>query len=134
MALAMPLTKLSNGLVKPRMFTKAISRNRSNLTPMAGWLEKPRSLLFHPKNILKHAEVIPIGIITLVGFTCEVLWTIRVAMTRDDVKFLNDKMACEQIETRTGPLYPAPIRKFKVYNQKYEVPKGLIEATQTPIE
>lgn len=24
---------------------------------MAGWLEKPRSLLFHPKNIIKHAEV-----------------------------------------------------------------------------
>lgn len=24
---------------------------------MAGWLEKPKSLLFHPENILKHAEV-----------------------------------------------------------------------------
>ncbi|XP_011291076.1 uncharacterized protein LOC105261595 [Musca domestica] len=134
MALRLNLKKLSNDIVKPMMLTKTISRNRSNLTPMAGWLEKPRSLLFHPKNIIKHAEVIPIGIITLVGFTCEVLWTIRVALTRDDVKFLNDKFACEQIETRHGPLYPAPIRKFKVYNQKYEMPRGLIEAIQTPAE
>lgn len=43
-------------------------------------------------------------------------------------------MACEQVETGVGPLHPAPIRKFKVYNQKYETPKGLIEAIQTPIE
>ncbi|XP_013112464.2 uncharacterized protein LOC106090724 [Stomoxys calcitrans] len=109
-------------------------RNRSNLTPMAGWLEKPKSLLFHPTNILKHAEVIPIGLITLLGFTCEILYTIRTAFTRDDVRFLNKKMACEQIETREGPLYPAPIRKFRVYNQKYEVPKGLIEATRPSID
>ncbi|KNC24338.1 hypothetical protein FF38_04623 [Lucilia cuprina] len=78
--------------------------------------------------------VIPIAIITTVGFTCEVLWTIRLAFTRDDVRFLNKQMACEQVETRVGPMYPPPIRKFRVYNQKYENPKGVIAAIQTPTE
>ncbi|XP_075146582.1 yellow-emperor [Haematobia irritans] len=133
MALRMSINNVSNKALKPMILTKAIVRNRSNLTPIAGWFEKPKSLLFHPTNILKHAEVIPIGLITLIGFTCEVLYTIRTAFTRDDVRFLNKKMACEQVETREGPLYPAPIRKWRVYNQKYEVPKGLIEAIRPPI-
>ncbi|KAM7361162.1 yellow-emperor [Cochliomyia hominivorax] len=83
---------------------------------------------------MKHKEVLPIGILTVVGFTCEVLWTIRLAFTRDDVVFLNKKMACEQVETRVGPMYSAPVRKFRVYHQKYEVPTGLLQAIQTPAE
>ncbi|XP_046803940.1 uncharacterized protein LOC111686329 [Lucilia cuprina] len=86
------------------------------------------------QTILIFTLVIPIAIITTVGFTCEVLWTIRLAFTRDDVRFLNKQMACEQVDTRVGPMYPPPIRKFRVYNQKYENPKGVIAAIQTPTE
>lgn len=43
-------------------------------------------------------------------------------------------MACEQIESRVGPMYPPPVRKFRVFNQKYENPKGVIEALHTQVE
>lgn len=43
-------------------------------------------------------------------------------------------MACEQLETRVGPMYPPPVRKARTYNQKYENPKGVICGIQTEEE
>ena len=100
---------------------------QQKLGPSQPFLNEP-SLLFSWQGIMKHWEVLPIVLVVVVGFTCEILYIIRNAMTRDDVQYTRGPATDEIIETRSGPMYKPPIRKMKVYNQKYSRPDGLIAA------
>ncbi|XP_068157704.1 uncharacterized protein ymp [Drosophila tropicalis] len=95
--------------------------------PEVDFLEKP-SVIFSKEAVSHHWGAVPMILICGFGFALEVLAWIRIAATRDDVWYTKGAAACEVIETRKG--YPPPIRKFKVYNQKYETPAGLVEAMQ----
>ncbi|EDW34246.1 GL27370, isoform A [Drosophila persimilis] len=78
--------------------------------------------------MLRRIRAVPIVVITLVGFTLEVLSWIRIAVTRDDVWWTKHSGNCMFVETRKG--YPAPNRKFLTFNHKYETPPGLSDALQ----
>ncbi|XP_064549053.1 uncharacterized protein ymp isoform X2 [Drosophila montana] len=95
--------------------------------PPVPWLEKP-SVVFSSGALKHHWGAIPMIIFCTLGFTCEVLYCIRQAMTRDDVWYTKTSAACEFVETRQG--YKVPVRKLFVYNQKYENPPGLVNALQ----
>ncbi|KAH8360210.1 hypothetical protein KR093_011398, partial [Drosophila rubida] len=74
----------------------------------------------------------PIIIISLVGLSLEVMAILRLAVKRDDVWYTKGLAPCEIIETRRG--YPPHILKFLVINQKYETPKGLIDAVADNVD
>ncbi|XP_017846675.1 uncharacterized protein LOC108602884 [Drosophila busckii] len=105
----------------------SIRHFKCNCDPSVPFLEKP-SCVFSKSALLHHWGAIPIIIFTVIGFSLEVLYTIRLAFTRDDVWYTKGPAACEVVETRRG--YPPPIRKMLVYNQKYENDEKLLEALQ----
>ncbi|XP_022208998.1 uncharacterized protein LOC111065237 isoform X2 [Drosophila obscura] len=116
--LAVPTTRIFRFPVKRTLM------ERKNLQP---FFTKP-SVVFSKEALAHHWGAVPIVVITLVGFTLEVLSWIRIAVTRDDVWWTKHSANGTFVETRKG--YPAPNRKFLTYNQKYETPPGLIEALQ----
>ncbi|XP_003736732.2 uncharacterized protein ymp isoform X1 [Drosophila pseudoobscura] len=116
--LSVPTIKILNVQVNRTLM------ERKNLQP---FFTKP-SVVFSKEALAHHWGAVPIVVITLVGFTLEVLSWIRIAVTRDDVWWTKHSGNCMFVETRKG--YPAPNRKFLTFNQKYETPPGLIEALQ----
>ncbi|TMW48438.1 hypothetical protein DOY81_006483 [Sarcophaga bullata] len=132
MALRLLNPRFGKSLCQVSPVKSLLCRNRSNLTPIPGWFDYPS--MFHPEVMLKHAEVIPIVVITALGMSLNLYNSFLLTYTRDDVRFLNKNFNCDQLETRVGPMYPPPIRKRRVYHQQFENNKKAIRAMQTSEE
>ncbi|XP_034487671.1 uncharacterized protein LOC117791869 isoform X2 [Drosophila innubila] len=123
---------MRNSLLKINSKISFDKRSRAGHTssarePPVPWLDKP-SPIFSAKALKHQWGALPIIFITALGVTLEFLAVARLAITRDDVYYTLKSAACELIETRKG--YKVPIRKFLVFNQKYEYPPGLLYALQ----
>ncbi|KAL9890821.1 yellow-emperor isoform 2-T2 [Glossina fuscipes fuscipes] len=67
-------------------------------------------------------------VILKVGIVGAVLWTVRSLFTRDDIRFPGKRMRCECLDFRQHPIIKIRPRKFLTFNQKYEIPPGLMKA------
>ncbi|XP_060646611.1 uncharacterized protein LOC132784778 [Drosophila nasuta] len=110
----------------PRNKWLSVRHTSTARKPSVPWMERP-SCVFSAKALKHHWGAVPIIIVTVIGLTLEILALTRLALTRDDV-YYTKTAPCEIVETRKG--YKAPIRKFIVFNQKYENPPELIKALQ----
>ncbi|KAI8044635.1 hypothetical protein M5D96_000806 [Drosophila gunungcola] len=75
-------------------------------------------------------KAVPIIAISAVAFAVEVIFWIKIALTRHDVSYTANSAACDNLETRNSLYYPARYLKFWRINQRCEVPQGLILAKQ----
>ncbi|XP_039495953.1 uncharacterized protein LOC120454584 isoform X6 [Drosophila santomea] len=79
---------------------------------------------------MHHWGAVPIIAISVFSFTAEVITWLVLALTRHDVSYTANSAHCERLETRSSLHYPAKYLKFMRFNQKCEVPQGLIQAYQ----
>ncbi|XP_067636675.1 uncharacterized protein [Eurosta solidaginis] len=82
--------------------------------------------ILSPQMVKRYWETIPLVVLVLGGVTCAALWTLRLACTRDDVCYF-EKAPFEDY-TRIKKNQPPPIKKFRIYNQRYCWPPGLVAA------
>ncbi|XP_070073646.1 uncharacterized protein [Drosophila takahashii] len=75
-------------------------------------------------------QAVPIIVISAIAFGVEVIFWIKIALSRHDVAYTANSAACDNLETRNSYFYPAKYLKFLKYNQRCEVPSGLILAKQ----
>ncbi|KMZ05881.1 uncharacterized protein LOC6729634 isoform X4 [Drosophila simulans] len=75
-------------------------------------------------------QAVPIIAISLLSLTAEVIAWLVIALTRHDVSYTANSAHYECLETRSSLYYPAKYLKFMRFNQKCEVPQGLIQANQ----
>ncbi|XP_032592787.1 uncharacterized protein LOC6563132 isoform X2 [Drosophila grimshawi] len=111
--------------------TGTVRRSSVFVEPSVPWLEKP-SIVFSSSALKRHWGALPVIIICAIGLGLEILATMRLAVTRDDVYYTKNSAACDFVETRVG--YKVPQRKFLVINQKYENPPGLLNALQGDVK
>ncbi|XP_023176228.1 uncharacterized protein LOC111603027 [Drosophila hydei] len=127
-----PIRELFHVIPKLHFGKYGLARNSSVFVePSVPWTDNP-SIVFSSTALKHHWGAIPIILITAIGFSLELLAILRLAATRDDVWYTNGSAACEFIETRRG--YQVPIRKFVVFNQKYQNPPGLLAAIQGDVD
>ncbi|KPU79417.1 uncharacterized protein Dana_GF17267, isoform C [Drosophila ananassae] len=118
-------------LSAPRILTPAVPSpivrtyfERKNLTPF--W----DGTTFSKKAIAHHWGAIPMISIMVLGVVAEVIAWIVLSQTRTDVYYAKDAALQDCFETRHGVWYKQPSMKWNTYNQKWEMPPGLIRAKQ----
>ncbi|XP_051863764.1 uncharacterized protein LOC117575659 isoform X1 [Drosophila albomicans] len=133
--LRLPQHRLFKSVSKVQSFKKHSAfryvSGSSAAEPMVPFLDTP-SCVFSVEALNHHWGAWPVVLISMFGAACELLAIMRLAVMRDDVWYTKGPAPCEIIETRKG--YPAPSRKMLVVNQKYETPKGVLDATCGDIE
>ncbi|EDX14445.1 GD18188 [Drosophila simulans] len=116
-------------LVVPKLKAAPPTRTlllRKNLVPFLD--DDP--CVFSKKAIMHHWGAVPIIAISLLSLTAEVIAWLVIALTRHDVSYTANSAHYECLETRSSLYYPAKYLKFMKFNQKCEVPQGLIQANQ----